>query len=140
MLGYPTEKTSTSRIEAKNLSVLETLIQETESVQVFYGDVGYTSKQRQEKSGEWKVFSGDLIPGALSRSLLNHHIKKAIFITKVEGKTAGIYTKDPNEAGSELISKINKCEISSEFVRVVASQNQKSKLALGGREIHGKSV
>ena len=106
MIGYPTNKTSTSRVDAPDLSVLETLLENTDSVPVFYGDVGYSNNQLLELKGEWKVFSGDLIPSALSRGFTNHQIKRAIFITQVEGREAGIYTKDPNEDDAELISRI----------------------------------
>ncbi|MHA1542309.1 MAG: amino acid kinase family protein, partial [Candidatus Hodarchaeales archaeon] len=81
MIGYPTNKTSTSRVDAPDLSVLETLLENTDSVPVFYGDVGYSNNQLLELKGEWKVFSGDLIPSALSRGFTNHQIKRAIFIT-----------------------------------------------------------
>jgi ribonuclease BN (tRNA processing enzyme)/isopentenyl phosphate kinase len=107
MVGYPTNKTSTDRIDAPNLSVLETLLEYTDSIPVFYGDVGYSNNQQLELKGEWKVFSGDLIPGALSRGLTNNQINRAIFITQVEGREAGIYTKDPNEDDAELISRIS---------------------------------
>ncbi|MHA2110762.1 MAG: MBL fold metallo-hydrolase [Candidatus Hodarchaeales archaeon] len=60
----------------------------------------------QTIKGEWKVFSGDLIPSALSRGFTNNQINRAIFITQVEGRETGIYTKDPNEDDAELISRI----------------------------------
>ncbi|MHA1978953.1 MAG: amino acid kinase family protein [Candidatus Hodarchaeales archaeon] len=106
MVGYPTKKPSTNRLDAPNLSVFETLLENTDSVPVFYGDVGYSNNQQLELKGGWKVFSGDLIPGALSRGLTNNQIKRAIFITQVEGRETGIYTKDPDETDAELISRI----------------------------------
>jgi len=121
MLGYPTNKTSTGRVDAPNLSILETLIQNTDSVPVFFGDVGFTSKSKTKLKGEWKVFSGDLIPGALSRGLTHNQIEKAFFITQVEGKKTGIYTKDPNEDDAEFISRIT---VSNQTIAYYNHKNQ----------------
>ncbi len=121
MLGYPTNKASTSRVDASDLSVLETLIQSTDSVPVFFGDVGFTYDGKLHRNGEWKVFSGDLIPGALSRGLIHNQIKRAIFITQVEGKQTGIYTKDPKENDAEFISRI---KVSNQSIDYFNHQNQ----------------
>jgi ribonuclease BN (tRNA processing enzyme)/isopentenyl phosphate kinase len=121
MLGYPTDETSTNRVDAHDLTILETLIQNTDSVPVFYGDVGFTNKPKPELKGEWKVFSGDLIPSALSRRLIRNQIAKAIFITHVEGKKTGIYTKDPIEEDAKLISRI---KVGNQKIKFFDHQNQ----------------
>jgi len=121
MLGYPTSKTSSSRIDSSDLSILETLIQDTESVPIFFGDVGFTYKTAPELKGDWKVFSGDLIPGALSRGLTHNQISRAVFITQVEGRETGIYTKDPKESDAELISRIL---VSNQTIDYYNHQNQ----------------
>ncbi len=106
MLGYPTDKTSSPRMDATDLSTLETIIINTDSVPVFFGDVGLTQGTNTGLLGEWKVFSGDLVPNALVRSFKKLQIDKAIFLTQVEGKMTGIYSKDPILADSELITRI----------------------------------
>ncbi|MHA2097017.1 MAG: amino acid kinase family protein, partial [Candidatus Hodarchaeales archaeon] len=121
MLGYPTDRTSSPRIDAADLSTLETLITLTDSVPVFFGDVGLTQGAPTDLTGEWKVFSGDLIPNALARSFLKLQIDKAIFLTQVEGKITGIYSKDPNLADSQLIKRI---EVGSQDNRYFNSDNQ----------------
>jgi isopentenyl phosphate kinase/phosphoribosyl 1,2-cyclic phosphodiesterase len=106
MLGYPSEKISSSRIDAHSLDTLETLLMNTKSIPVFYGDVGLTYSEDTEVNYSWKVFSGDIVPNALSRKFENISIDKAIFLTKVEGKKTGIYTLDPKRPDSQLISNI----------------------------------
>jgi isopentenyl phosphate kinase len=121
MLGYPAKKVSTGRIDATDLSILETLLHATDSVPVFFGDVGFTHKPKPDLKGEWKVFSGDLIPGALSRGLTQSQINRAIFITQVEGRETGIYTKDPKEGDAELIRRIT---VSNQTINYFNHQNQ----------------
>jgi ribonuclease BN (tRNA processing enzyme)/isopentenyl phosphate kinase len=106
MLGYPTDRTSSHRVDAADLSTLEAMIKNTDSVPIFFGDVGLTQGAYIDLPGEWKVFSGDLIPNALARSFLNTQIDKAIFLTQVSGKITGIYSKDPNLPDSQLIRRI----------------------------------
>ena len=106
MLGYPSEKVSTSRIDAHSLDTLETLIMNTKSIPVFFGDVGLTYSEDTDVSNRWKVFSGDIVPNALSRKFENLSIDKAIFLTKVDGKETGIYSIDPEQPDSQLISNI----------------------------------
>jgi ribonuclease BN (tRNA processing enzyme)/isopentenyl phosphate kinase len=106
MLGYPSERVSSPRIDANSLTTLETLIMNTTSIPVFFGDVGFTYSEDMVKTGNWKVFSGDVVPNALSRKLNKISIDKAIYLTNVEGKETGIYTADPEQHDSELISRI----------------------------------
>jgi ribonuclease BN (tRNA processing enzyme)/isopentenyl phosphate kinase len=120
MLGYPTNKTSSSRMDATDLFTLETIIINTDSVPIFFGDVGLTQGTNEDILGEWKVFSGDLVPNALARSFKNLHIDKAIFLTRVEGKMTGIYSKDPTLDDSELITRI---EVGSRTNRYFNSDN-----------------
>ncbi len=120
MLGYPTDKTSSPRMDAADLSTLETIVSNTDSVPIFFGDVGLTQGTHTELLGEWKVFSGDLVPNALARSFLNLEIEKVIFLTQVEGKMTGIYSKDPSLADSELITRI---EVGSRTNRYFNSNN-----------------
>ncbi|MHA1237284.1 MAG: amino acid kinase family protein, partial [Candidatus Hodarchaeales archaeon] len=133
MLGHPAKKVSTGRIDATNLSILETLIHTTDSVPVFFGDVGFTHKPKPDLKGEWKVFSGDLIPGALSRGLTQSQINRAIFITQVEGRETGIYTKDPKEDDAELIRRIT---VSNQTINYFNHQNQP--LSFHTTEAHSK--
>ena len=133
MLGHPTKKASTSRIDATDLSVLETLLNTTDSVPVFFGDVGFTHKLKPELKGEWKVFSGDLIPGALSRGLTQSQINRAIFITQVEGRETGIYTKDPKKDDAKLIRRI---VVSNQTINYFDHQNQP--LSFHTTEAHSK--
>ena len=79
MLGFPTTKTSTSRIDAPDLSVLETIILDSSAIPIFYGDVGFTYPAKQETKGNWKVFSGYLIPSSLVRRFSKLNINKTIF-------------------------------------------------------------
>ncbi len=106
MLGYPTDRTSSPRIDAADLSTLETMITNTDSVPIFFGDVGFAQGTHADLPGEWKVFSGDLIPNALARSFSYLQIDKAIFLTQVPGKMTGIYSKDPSLPDSQLIRRI----------------------------------
>ncbi|UCG00877.1 MAG: MBL fold metallo-hydrolase [Candidatus Heimdallarchaeota archaeon] len=99
MRGKPTEKTSVKRTDSTDLTVFEQIITETNAVPVFYGDVGHSS-------AGWKVFSGDVYPTALSRRLKKTYLESAIFLTNVEGKKTGIYTKDPKFNDAEFISLI----------------------------------
>ncbi len=99
MLGHPTNEISSKSGTIEDLTVIEKIITETDSVPVFYGDVGFT------KSG-WKVFSGDIIPIALMRRFKIVRIENAIFLTKIAGKKTGIYTKDPIFDDAILIDKI----------------------------------
>lgn len=103
MMGVPTDEISSKVGIIEDLTVLETIITETDSVPVFYGDVGFT------KSG-WKVFSGDIIPKALMRRFKAIRIENAIFLTKIEGKRTGIYTKDPRIDDAVLIDIIKVSE------------------------------
>jgi len=100
ILGQETSGVSTKLGDAPDLSVFEEILQRSpQTVPIFYGDVGLTP------SG-WKVFSGDIIPGVLSRRLKNSFIDKAIFLTKVEGKKTGIYTTDPKNPDAKFIHEI----------------------------------
>ncbi len=97
--GVFTKSVSTKRCDAPNLRILEQLITETDAIPVFYGDVSHTP------SG-WKVFSGDIYPSALMRRLNMTCIDSTIFLTSVEGKPTGIYTKDPSFDDAEFIARI----------------------------------
>ncbi len=97
--GNFTEKVSTERCDASNLRIFELLITETDAIPVFFGDVGHTP------SG-WKVFSGDIYPSALIRRLSMTCIDSAVFLTSVEGKPTGIYTKDPSFEDAKYIAHI----------------------------------
>ncbi|MFX1247842.1 MAG: MBL fold metallo-hydrolase [Promethearchaeota archaeon] len=97
--GVPTENTSSKKADAFDLTIFEQIITETTAVPVFYGDVGSTS------SG-WKVFSGDIYPAALTRRLNITRLDSVIFLTNVEGKRTGIYTKDPSFSDAKFISRI----------------------------------
>ncbi len=97
--GVFTKSVSTKSCDAPNLRILEQLITETDAIPVFYGDVGHTP------SG-WKVFSGDIYPSALMRRLNMTCIDSTIFLTSVEGKRTGIYTKDPSFDDAEYIARI----------------------------------
>jgi ribonuclease BN (tRNA processing enzyme)/isopentenyl phosphate kinase len=131
MLGYSTPKTSTLRIDASDLTVLETLIQETDAIPIFYGDVGFTHQAKQEKSGGWKVFSGDLIPNALIRRFSFLHINKAIFLTHVEGRKTGIYSTDPINPEAELITRIS---VSSQKIEYFNEKNERIKFLSGSEK------
>ncbi len=122
MLGYPTDKTSSPRIDATDLSTLETLILNTDSVPIFFGDVGLTQKSHVDLPGEWKVFSGDLIPTALVRSFKTLQIDKAIFLTQVPGKMTGIYSKDPDLADAQFIRRIEVGSKANRYYNVENSQ------------------
>ena len=121
MLGYPTDRTSSPRIDAADLSTVEAIITNTDSVPVFFGDVGLAQGFYTDLPGEWKVFSGDLVPNALARSFSNLTIDKAIFLTQVEGKATGIYSKDPTLPDSQLIRRI---EVGSRTNRYFNSENR----------------
>ncbi|MFX1517388.1 MAG: MBL fold metallo-hydrolase [Promethearchaeota archaeon] len=99
MRGFPTEKTSVRKADAPDLTVFENIITETKAVPMLYGDVGYSSNG-------WKVFSGDIYPATLARGMVKTYIDSAIFITDVEGKKTGIYTKDPKFDDAEFITYI----------------------------------
>lgn len=99
MRGKSTEKISVKKADSPDLTVLEQIIIETNAIPVFYGDVGYSPNG-------WKVFSGDIYPAALTRRLKKTYLESAIFLTNVEGKTTGIYTKDPNFNDAEFITRI----------------------------------
>lgn len=114
LVGFSTENISSKRVDSPDLTVLQRIITETNAIPVFYGDVGYTP------SG-WKVFSGDLYPAALMRRLNYVHLDSAIFLTNVEGKRTGIYTKDPNYDDAEFISRI---EVESGEITCYGSENE----------------
>ncbi|MHA1975156.1 MAG: MBL fold metallo-hydrolase [Candidatus Hodarchaeales archaeon] len=100
IIGQDTTGISVKVGNALDLSVLENIILlSPHTVPIFFGDVGYTP------SG-WKVFSGDIIPGVLSRSLKKVSIEKAIFLTNVRGRKTGIYTTDPESPNSKFIDEI----------------------------------
>ena len=131
MLGYPTNKTSTSRIDAMDLSAIETIIQESDAVPIFYGDVGFTQKTDQQYQGEWKVFSGDLVPNALVRRLSHLHISKVIFLTYVEGRKTGIYSTDPIDPEAELIKRI---EVDNNQIKYFNVRNEQISFQTGSNE------
>jgi ribonuclease BN (tRNA processing enzyme)/isopentenyl phosphate kinase len=131
MLGFPTSETSTSRIDAPDLSVLETIIKESSSIPIFYGDVGFTHPSKQETKGTWKVFSGDLIPSALVRRFVNLDIGKTIFLTKVEGKKTGVYSTDPKFPEAKLITRV---EVSSQKVEYFDENNEQINFETGINE------
>ncbi len=99
LMGNPADGVSSEKADSPDLSVFEHIIIETNAVPVFYGDVGHTIKG-------WKVFSGDIYPAALMRRLNITYLDSVIFLTNVEGKSTGIYTKDPSYDDAEYISRI----------------------------------
>jgi isopentenyl phosphate kinase len=99
MSGIPTDQISSKEAIAQDLSVLEQIINDTNAVPIFYGDVGHTPTG-------WKVFSGDIVPSALMKRFTHTQISDAIFLTDVEGRKTGIYTKDPKHDDAQFISRI----------------------------------
>ncbi|UCE12755.1 MAG: MBL fold metallo-hydrolase [Candidatus Heimdallarchaeota archaeon] len=97
--GFSSENISSKMVDSPDLTILQRIITETNAIPVFYGDVGYTP-------AGWKVFSGDIYPAALARRLNHVRLDSAIFLTNVEGKRTGIYTKDPSYDDAEFISYI----------------------------------
>ncbi|MFW9906737.1 MAG: MBL fold metallo-hydrolase [Candidatus Thorarchaeota archaeon] len=114
MRGLPTKKTSVNQADSPDLSVLEEIIIETNAVPVFYGDVGYST------SG-WKVFSGDIYPTALTRRMKKTYLEAAVFLTNVEGKKTGIYTKDPKFDDAEFITYI---EVTDKEITYFGTNNE----------------
>ena len=114
MRGFPTEKTSVRKADSPDLTVFEKIITETNAVPVFYGDVGYSPNG-------WKVFSGDIYPAALTRRIKNTFLESAIFLTNVEGKRTGIYTKDPKFDDAEFIARI---EVRNNEIDCIGSNNE----------------
>ena len=114
MRGLPAEKVSVNQAESPDLTILEQLITETNAVPVFYGDVGYSTNG-------WKVFSGDIYPTALTRKMKNTCLESAIFLTKVEGKKTGIYTKDPKFNDAEFITCI---EVTGREINCIGANNE----------------
>ena len=121
--GAVTNQVSTKRCDAPNLRAFELLITETDATPVFYGDVGHTPIG-------WKVFSGDIYPSALMRRLSTTYIDSSIFLTSVEGKPTGIYTKDPSFDDAEFITRI---EVESNKFTCYGSDNRL--LTFSGEEI-----
>ncbi|MFX0173231.1 MAG: MBL fold metallo-hydrolase [Candidatus Hodarchaeota archaeon] len=99
MSGAPTDHISSKEAISQDLSVIEQIINDTDAVPIFYGDVGYTPTG-------WKVFSGDIVPSALMRRFTYTQISDAIFLTDIKGRKTGIYTKDPKYDDAQLISRI----------------------------------
>ncbi|MHA2245201.1 MAG: MBL fold metallo-hydrolase [Candidatus Hodarchaeales archaeon] len=99
LTGIYSETVSTKKADSPDLTVFEKIITETNAIPIFYGDVGHTP------SG-WKVFSGDIYPAALTRCLKVTRLDSVIFLTNIEGKLTGIYTKDPSFNDAEYIARI----------------------------------
>jgi len=113
--GESTQGISTKYGDSPDLSLLEEILNsEFPPIPIFYGDIGYTT-------GGWKVFSGDIIPGALTRKFVKSRISRAIFLTKVEGKKTGIYSKDPIDPSAEFIKTIL---VSENNVEYFSSENK----------------
>lgn len=124
LTGKKTKEVSTKKADFPDLTVFEKIITETTAIPILYGDVGYTP------SG-WKVFSGDIYPAALTRRLTITCLDSVIFLTDVEGKNTGVYTKDPIFDDAEYIARI---EVNNKDVKCFSSDN-KSLLFQGGGTI-----
>ncbi|MFX1508006.1 MAG: MBL fold metallo-hydrolase, partial [Promethearchaeota archaeon] len=114
MRGLPTKKTSVNQADSPDLTVLEQIIIETDAVPVFYGDVGYSSNG-------WKVFSGDIYSTVLTKRMKNTYLESAIFLTNVEGKKTGIYTKDPKFNDAKFITRI---EVTGKEINCYGTNNE----------------
>ncbi|MHA2328240.1 MAG: amino acid kinase family protein [Candidatus Hodarchaeales archaeon] len=99
LTGQFTKGISSKKADSKDLTHFEEILTETDAIPVFFGDVGPTSNG-------WKVFSGDIIPTALTRRINRTQLARAFFLTNVEGKVTGIYSKDPIYDDAEMISLI----------------------------------
>ncbi|WP_455142334.1 MBL fold metallo-hydrolase [Candidatus Hodarchaeum mangrovi] len=114
--GESTQGISTKYGDSPDLSLLEEILNsEISPIPFFYGDIGYTTNG-------WKVFSGDIIPGALARKFAKSRISRAIFLTNVEGKKTGIYSKDPIDPSAEFVTTILVSENNIEYLN---SNNKK---------------
>ena len=125
LTGIHTETVSTKKADSPDLTVFEKIITETNAIPIFYGDVGHTP------SG-WKVFSGDIYPAALTRCLKITRLDSVIFLTNIEGKLTGIYTKDPSINDAEYIARI---EVDIDNVTCFNSNNKI--ISFQGGEING---
>ncbi|MFX1285531.1 MAG: MBL fold metallo-hydrolase [Promethearchaeota archaeon] len=112
--GVHTQDISTNKADASDLKVFEQIITKTTAIPIFFGDVGYTPNG-------WKVFSGDIIPAALTRRLKNTFLDSVIFLTNVEEKRTGIYTKDPSLNDAEFIAYI---EVDADKVKCYNPKNE----------------
>ncbi len=126
LTGFPTQDISTNKADASDLKVFEQIITETNAIPIFYGDVGYTPIG-------WKVFSGDIIPAALIRRFSIVFLDSVIFLTNIEGKRTGIYTKDPSLNDAEFIASI---EVDANNVTAFSLKNEI--LSFQGGETRGE--
>lgn len=99
MSGISTEEISTHAANAQDLAVVENILHNSNAIPIFFGDIGYTE-------GGWRVFSGDIVPTTLMTHFKSLKIKNALFLTSVNDKKTGIYTKDPIHDDSIFISRI----------------------------------
>ncbi|NHJ01455.1 MAG: MBL fold metallo-hydrolase [Candidatus Heimdallarchaeota archaeon] len=124
MIGGFSSSISSTYVNSPDLSVLEEILCNSNAIPVFYGDVGFSKRG-------WKVLSGDIYSSLLIRRFKGLRITKAIFLTRVEEKTTGIYTEDPVNNTAEFISRIEVEQTSvkcyNEHNRLVQFKNYEKK-------------